>query len=84
MLEAILIPWASFSLATAIASMWQLFNPIFKELPEDHVLRRHPVFCRVSWFFTAALIAPVLVPAIVVEEYRKAYIEGFLVGTKDV
>lgn len=84
MLETIIVPWLSFSVATAIVSMWQLFNPIFKELAEDHQLKKHYMFSRVSWFLLAMLVAPIILPAILVEQYRKAYVSGFLLGSRDV
>lgn len=83
-MEFILGVWLPLSLATAIFSLFQLFYPIMNKLSEDHPLKEHFYITKTLWFVLATVIAPILIPAIVVEQYRIGYIEGFLKGANEL
>lgn len=82
MTELVLI-WCCFSLATAIHSIWRLYVPIYRKLQKDNLFVKHKFISFTVWMVSVTILAPFLVPTILIEEYRNAYIDGFVFGSED-
>lgn len=78
----IIIIWSAFAVATWIMSIWRLYSPTWKLLAEDHSFRKYPKLLFLSWTIITLIIAPLLIPVIVVDEYQQAYIKGFVGGSE--
>ena len=79
----LILIWVSLSLSAAICSIWRLYIPIISQLNEDHLLRRRKGFVLFLWVVVCTIAAPVILPAILFDDLRLDYIEGFVSGANE-